>query len=131
MYLPSLPTVAKELHASSGAVQATMAVFFAGLALGQLVYGPASDRFGRRGPILLGYGLFVAAGLACALAINVQMLMAARLAQALGGCASMVIARAIVRDHFEHRKNPAQFFSLLALVTGAAPYWRRSSEACC
>jgi DHA1 family bicyclomycin/chloramphenicol resistance-like MFS transporter len=120
MYLPSLPTIAHDLHATAGAAQASVSLFFGGLAVGQLFYGPASDRFGRRAPILVGFALYVAASLACAFAPNIQVLLAARLAQALGGCASMVISRAIVRDHFEHHES-ARFFSLLALVTGAAP----------
>lgn len=120
MYLPSLPTIAHDLATDPGAVQATVATFFGGLAVGQLLYGPASDRFGRRGPMLAGLALFVAASVVCALATSLELLAAARLAQALGGCASMVIGRAVVRDHFDHQES-ARFLSLLTLVAGLAP----------
>ncbi len=120
MYLPSLPTITHDLGAAPGAVQGTVAIFFAGLAAGQLLFGPASDRFGRRGPMLAGLVLFVAASIACVLASNVGVLIAARLVQSLGCCASMVISRAVVRDHFNHQDS-ARFLSLLMLVSGAAP----------
>jgi len=119
-YLPSLPTIVRDLRASAGAGEDTLAVFFAGLAIGQLFYGPASDRLGRRGPILFGVSLYVAASLACALSPDIRTLLVARLCQALGGCAAFVVSRAIVRDHFDHQES-ARFFSLLALVMGAAP----------
>lgn len=119
-YLPSLPTIAHELAASARAVQASVAIFFAGMAVGQLFYGPASDRIGRRIPVILGLAVYFAGSVGCALAPDVGMLIAARLAQALGGCAGAVIVRAIVRDHFEHQEA-ARFFSLLALMTGMAP----------
>src|SRR5689334_4898838 len=85
MYLPSLPTIARDLRVDPGAVQATVATFFGGLAVGQLLYGPASDRWGRKGPMLAGLGLFVVASVVCALAPNLEVLAGARLAQALGG----------------------------------------------
>jgi MFS transporter, DHA1 family, multidrug resistance protein len=120
MYLPSLPTIALNLGASSEATQATVAIFFVGMALGQLFYGPASDRVGRRPPILLGLVLYVGGSVASALSHDIGTLLAARLAQALGACASMVIVRAVVRDHYNHQES-ARFFSLLALIMGAAP----------
>ena len=120
MYLPSLPTLTRELHASAAVGQATVAVFFAGLASGQLLYGPASDRYGRRGPLLFGFALFAAASIAAALAVDMRSLILARLVQAGGGCAGMVITRAIVRDHFDH-KGSAGFFSMLAAANRAKP----------
>jgi DHA1 family bicyclomycin/chloramphenicol resistance-like MFS transporter len=119
-YLPSLPTIAHDIRAPAGAVEVTVAVYFAGLALGQLLFGPASDRLGRRMPMLAGLALYVVASLACALAPNVQVLIAARLVQSIGGCASMVISRAVVRDHFDHQES-ARFLSLMTLVSGLAP----------
>jgi DHA1 family bicyclomycin/chloramphenicol resistance-like MFS transporter len=120
MCLPSLLTIEHDFHVAAGTGAAVISVFFAGLAFGQLLYGPASDRFGRRGPVLFGYALYTIGSVASALAPTSDALIAARLAQALGGCASMVIARAVVRDNFNHHDS-ARMFSLLALVTGAAP----------
>jgi len=74
MYLPSLPAIAAGLHATAGEAQATVSAFLAGMALGQLFYGPASDRLGRRPPILLGAVIYVAASVACALAVSPAML---------------------------------------------------------
>ena len=120
MYLPSLPEIARDLHTQTHAAQATVAIFFVGMACGQLIYGPASDRLGRRKPILLGLGLYVLGSIASAAALSLSALLVARLAQALGACACMVIGRAVVRDHFDYRES-ARFFSLLALVAGIAP----------
>lgn len=120
MYLPSLPTIARDLGSDVGASQATVSVFFAGLAIGQLFFGPASDRFGRRAPLLVGLAAYTLASIGSAFAPSMGFLIGARLMQALGACASMVISRAIVRDNFGHHGS-ARFFSLLALVTGAAP----------
>jgi DHA1 family bicyclomycin/chloramphenicol resistance-like MFS transporter len=120
MYLPSLPTIGAALSASSGQTQATVSAFLAGMAIGQLFYGPASDRFGRRGPILLGIAIYIAASAACALATSPEMLIGARFVQALGGCAGAVVARAVVRDRFDHVET-ARMLSLLMLVMGLAP----------
>ncbi|MGR4863752.1 multidrug effflux MFS transporter [Caulobacter sp. LARHSG274] len=120
MYLSSLPEIGRTLHAGADDTQATLAAFFAGMALGQFLYGPASDRFGRRPPLLLGIGIYVAASLACALAPTIQVLIAARFVQALGGCAGAVIARAVVRDRFNHT-DTARVLSLMTLIMGLAP----------
>lgn len=120
MYLPSLPSIAASLHASPGAVSVTLAAFFAGLGLGQLAYGPISDRVGRRPPLIFGMALFVAGAVMCALAPSIDWLIAARFLQALGGSAGQVIARASVRDQFEHQMA-ARVLSLLMLVLGLAP----------
>lgn len=103
MYLPSLPAIGRAFNAQPGAAQVTLASFLAGLAIGQFFYGPASDRWGRRGPILIGAALYVAASIACALAPSIEALTIARFVQALGGCAGTVIAWAVVRDRFGHR----------------------------
>jgi len=120
MYLPALPTLARDFAAGAGRVQLTLSVFMAGLAGGQLLYGPVSDRFGRKLPLLAGSLLFIAASLGCALAPRLDMLIGLRLLQALGGCAGLVIARAMVRDLFPPQ-DAARVFSLLMLVSGIAP----------
>lgn len=120
MYLPSLPTIGKELGASTASVQLTLALFFIGLAFGQLIYGPLSDRLGRKGPLVSGLVLYVLASAGCAVAPNITTLIAFRLIQALGGCAALVVSRAIVRDLYPPREA-AQVFSLMTLVMGVAP----------
>ncbi len=120
MYLPGLPALERALQTDSGGVQRTLSVFFLGLAIGQLILGPLSDRYGRRGPLLIGNLLYIGASVACALAPNIDSLIAARFVQALGSCAGMVISRAMVRDLFEPREG-ARVMSLLMLVTGVAP----------
>jgi DHA1 family bicyclomycin/chloramphenicol resistance-like MFS transporter len=120
MYLPGLPAIGRAFHAATGAAQATLSSFFAGLAIGQFFYGPASDRWGRRGPLFAGVALYVVASAICALAPSLPVLIGARFLQALGGCAGQVIARAVVRDRFDHRQS-ARILSQLMLVMGLAP----------
>lgn len=120
MYLSSLPAIGRGLHAGPEQTQTTLAAFFAGMAIGQVIYGPASDRFGRRPPLLIGVAVFVVASAVCALAPNVETLIAARFVQALGGCAGPVIARAVVRDRFSHA-DTARVLSLMTLIMGLAP----------
>lgn len=120
MYLPAFPAIAHDLGASAGAVQATLAIFFIGLAVGQGVVGPISDRTGRLPPLLVGILIYVGASVWAALATNIESLLAARLLQALGGCAGIVTSRAMVRDLFDEQAS-AQVYSLLMLVMGLAP----------
>lgn len=120
MYLSSMPDIARTLRAGADDTQATLAAFFAGMAIGQFLYGPASDRFGRRAPLLLGIGIYVVASAACALAPSIEVLIGARFVQALGGCAGAVIARAVVRDRFNHT-DTARVLSLMTLIMGLAP----------
>jgi DHA1 family bicyclomycin/chloramphenicol resistance-like MFS transporter len=98
MFVPSMPKLHILFHTDYAMVQLTLSLFLIGIAVGQLIYGPLSDRFGRRPVLLAGLVLYVAASLACALAPNIGFLIGGRVAQAVGGCAGMVLSRAIVRD---------------------------------
>lgn len=120
MYLSSLPSIGRSLHAGPEQTQATLAAFFAGMAIGQFIYGPASDRLGRRPPLLIGIAVFFVASAVCALAPNIETLIAARFVQALGGCAGAVVARAVVRDRFS-QTDTARVLSLMMLIMGLAP----------
>ncbi|HYF09805.1 MAG TPA: multidrug effflux MFS transporter [Acetobacteraceae bacterium] len=120
MYLPAFPAVGADLGATPGAVQGTLVTYFLALALGQLAYGPLSDRFGRRGPLLGGFAVYTLASIGCALAQDIGALSALRFLQALGGCSGMVIARAVVRDVAEGAENVRLMASLM-LVMGVAP----------
>lgn len=120
MYLPSLPAIGEALKATPTATQQTVAAFLAGMAVGQVFYGPASDRMGRRGPILLGAVIFAAASAACALSTSVDQLLIGRFIQALGACAGGVVSRAVVRDRFDHTET-ARMLSLMMLIMGLAP----------
>lgn len=120
MYLPSMPSLQGHFDVDAAAVQLTLSTFFIGLAIGQVFYGPVSDRIGRLPPLYFGMSVFVLASLACALAPSVEALTVARLFQALGGCAAIVVTRAIVRDRFEPQEM-AQALSMLLMIMGVAP----------
>jgi MFS transporter, DHA1 family, multidrug resistance protein len=120
LYLPTLPSIARTFAVAPATVQLTFSAFFIGMAIGQLFYGPLSDRIGRRPAVLIGCVVYVAASLACTLAPSIEWLIAGRFAQALGCCAGMVVARAVVRDRYDHRDS-ARIFSLLVLVLAVAP----------
>ena len=119
-YLPGFPAMAQAFATDEKHIQLTLAVYFLGLSIGQLVYGPIADRFGRRVPLLVGVGLFTAASFACAFAPSLDWLIGARFVQALGGCAGMVLSRAIVSDKCD-AVGSAKVFSQLMLVMGLAP----------
>jgi DHA1 family bicyclomycin/chloramphenicol resistance-like MFS transporter len=120
LYLPALPQMTADLKAGAAEGQASVAAFFAGMAIGQFIYGPGSDRFGRKPLILIGIGVFLAATVVCALATEPRVLIAGRFVQALGACSGMVVARAVVRDLFS-QQDTARVLSLLTLVMGVAP----------
>jgi len=119
-YLPALPEIGRNLRASASETELTLAVFFLGTAGGQLFYGPLADRIGRRAPLLGGIALYTLASIGCAFATSIEALIALRLLQGLGGCAGVVIARAVVRDRFAPQET-AHVFSMLMLVLGLAP----------
>jgi DHA1 family bicyclomycin/chloramphenicol resistance-like MFS transporter len=119
-YLPGFPAMALAFGTDEKHIQTTLAAYFLGLSIGQLIYGPVADRFGRRAPLLVGVVLFTLASLACAFAPNLEWLIAARFVQALGGCAGMVLSRAIVSDKCD-AVGSAKVFSQLMLVMGLAP----------
>lgn len=109
MYLPGLPTIAAEFGVETAAAQYTLASFFIGLALGQAVHGPLADRYGRKPPLYAGLMLYTIASVGCALASDIVTLTALRFAQAVGGCAGLVIARAVVRDCFDAHTSARVF----------------------
>ncbi|MEV6169634.1 multidrug effflux MFS transporter [Streptomyces sp. NPDC051954] len=120
MYLPALPEVTGSLHASAATVQLTLTACLAGMAFGQLVVGPMSDKWGRRRPLLIGLAVYIVATVLCAVAPTVELLVACRLAQGLAGAAGIVIARAVARDLYDGMAM-ARFFSTLMLISGVAP----------
>ncbi|MFB7450784.1 Bcr/CflA family multidrug efflux MFS transporter [Streptomyces sp. NPDC056194] len=120
MYLPALPEVTGALRAPAATVQLTLTACLAGMALGQLVVGPMSDKWGRRRPLLAGMAVYVLATAVCALAPTAELLIGFRLLQGLAGAAGIVIARAVVRDLYDGVEM-ARFFSTLMLISGVAP----------
>lgn len=120
MYLPALPALARDFAVPDAAVQLSLTSCLIGLAVGQLIAGPLSDRWGRRVPLLVGLAGYLVASVLCAVAPNVGALTGLRAVQGIAGAAGIVISRAIVRDLYEGTAA-ARFFSLLMLVNGLAP----------
>src|SRR4051794_37734608 len=120
MYLPAFPEIARDLATSAAQVQLTLTACVAGLAVGQLVIGPLSDRLGRRLPLMAAMSTYAVASVLCALAPAAPVLMALRLVQGLAGAGGVVIARAVVRD-LHSGAAAVRLFSSLMLVTGLAP----------
>jgi DHA1 family bicyclomycin/chloramphenicol resistance-like MFS transporter len=116
LYVPSMPALAAEFQATPGLVQQSFTIFVVGFAVAQLVYGPLSDRFGRRPVLVGGLILYIAASLVCALSADIDQFLVARLAQGLGACVGPVVVRAIVRDRFE-RADAVRAFAFIG--------WRR------
>src|ERR1700690_577807 len=120
MYLPSLPDIARTLQAPVLNVQLTISSYLFGFAVGQIFYGPVSDRLGRKPVLLVALVLYAAATLACASAQSIHELIAARFIQALGGAGSIVLARAVVRDIYSGARAGREL-SLMGSVTAFAP----------
>lgn len=124
MYLPALPAMARDLRASVADTQLTLSVFLIGFAAGQFVYGPVSDKIGRKPVLLAGLALFALASVACTLASSIETLIVARFAQALGGAGPIVLGRAMVRDLYEGARagrELSRMGSIMGLVPAIAP----------
>lgn len=120
MYLPGFPGIARDLNTTIASVQLSLTSYFIGIAAGQMLYGPLLDRFGRKPPLYVGLSVYVIASVGCAFTNSVEALIAMRFLQAVGGCAGMVSAQALVRDLFPADKT-AQAFSLMTLVVAISP----------
>ncbi|MBX3040605.1 MAG: multidrug effflux MFS transporter [Bdellovibrionaceae bacterium] len=120
MYLPAFSQMAKELDTTVAQISLSLSSYFVGIALGQLVYGPLLDRFGRKKPLYVGFLIYIFASLGCVAAGSADALIVWRLVQALGGCAAGVASMAMVRDLFDPKES-AKIFSLLILILGASP----------
>ncbi|MDF2813679.1 MAG: Bcr/CflA family drug resistance efflux transporter, partial [Microvirga sp.] len=120
MYLPAFPAIARDLGADIGAVQMSLMSFFLAVAMCQILYGPISDRVGRKPPIYFGLTLFIIGGIGCSFATSAEALVALRFVQGIGACASMVITRAIIRDlHTGH--EAARLMATTMLVFSISP----------
>ncbi len=120
MYLPAFPSIAKGLNTTVASVMLSLSSFFVGISIGQLLYGPLLERYGRKIPLYFGLSLYAISSLACATAMSVETLILFRFFQALGGCVGMVASRAMVRDLFDVKDN-AKVFSTLMLVIAISP----------
>src|SRR5579872_3677016 len=120
MYLPALPAIAGDFHVSIAVIEHSLASYFLGVAFGQAIVGPLSDRFGRKLPLLIGLGFYVLGSAVCALSPGPLSLDAARFVQATGGCAGSVLARACVRDIFPPGEA-ARIFAQMLLVLSVSP----------
>lgn len=120
MYLPGFPEMSRDLNTSISNIQLSLTGYLVGIAIGQLFYGPLLDKYGRKKPLFIGLGIYVLASVGCALSQSVENLILMRFLQAIGGCAGMVSAQAIVRDIFPVGKT-AQVLSLLTLVIAVSP----------
>jgi len=120
MYLPGFPDIARSMSTTIAKVTLSLSSFFIGISVGQFIYGPLLDRFGRKNPLYIGLSIYVIASACCIFVRDVESLIVLRFFQAIGGCAGMVASRALVRDLFDVSEN-AKVFSLLMLVIGVSP----------
>jgi len=120
MYLPGFPAIARDLNTTIDKVQLSLTAYLVGISIGQLLYGPLLDRFGRKTPLYVGLCIYVVASVGCAFTHSVSALIVMRFLQALGGCAGIVAAQALVRDLFPVRQT-AQAFSMIILVIAVSP----------
>ncbi|HEY0276390.1 MAG TPA: multidrug effflux MFS transporter [Paenirhodobacter sp.] len=121
MYLPGFPAMSADLGASATQIQMTLTSFLLGLAGGQLIIGPLSDRFGRRLPLLVGTGLCVISGFLCAFVSDVGTLIVLRALQGIGGAAGVVLARAVVADTSRDAATSARLFQIMMMIGSLAP----------
>lgn len=120
MYLPGFPAIALDLNTTIDQVQLSLTAYLVGIAAGQLLYGPLLDRFGRKRPLYVGLAVYILASIGCAFTESIHALIFMRFLQALGGCAGIVSAQALVRDIFPVNKT-AQAFALITLVISVSP----------
>lgn len=120
MYLPAFPAIATGLGTDISQVAFSLTSYFIGISVGQLFYGPITDKYGRKKPLLIGLGVFFIASIGCALSPTIDWLIYMRVIMALGGCVGMVVSRAVVRDVFPVSET-AKIFSTLMLIVGVAP----------
>ncbi|MGC4099978.1 multidrug effflux MFS transporter [Ferruginibacter sp.] len=120
MYLPAFPKIAQELHTGIGNVALSVSTYFLGFALGQILYGPLLDRFGRKRPLYIGLFFYMIATIGCTLCNTIEIFWVARFLQALSGCVASVAAMAMVLDFFPPEKS-ARIISLLILILGISP----------
>jgi DHA1 family bicyclomycin/chloramphenicol resistance-like MFS transporter len=120
MYLPGFPDIARDLHTTVAHITLSITSFFIGISVGQMIYGPLLDRYGRKKPLYIGLIVYLVTSIACAYAPTANALIGIRFLQALGSCAGMVASRALVRDIFPVNEN-AKIFSLLMLVLALSP----------
>jgi DHA1 family bicyclomycin/chloramphenicol resistance-like MFS transporter len=120
MYLPGFPSIAKDLGTTVAEIQLSLTSYFIGISIGQLIYGPLLDRFGRKLPLYIGMIVYILASLGCVLIHTVHALIFMRFLQALGGCVTLVASRALVRDLFPVSET-AKVFSMLMLVLAVSP----------
>ncbi len=120
IYLASMPHIGAALGASNGSVQLTMSAYIVGFAFGQVLHGPLSDKYGRRPVLLWGFTLYLAATAACIASTTIDLLIAARVAQALGAAASTILARTIVRDLYEGARAGRQL-AVMSAIAGVTP----------
>jgi len=120
LYLPGFPEIARDLNTTTSRVALSLSSYFVGVSIGQLIYGPLLDRFGRRIPLLVGLFIYLFASIYIVYVVSIDSLIIARFVQAIGGCAGMVAARALVRDLFPVSEI-AKIFSLLMLVIAVSP----------
>lgn len=128
MYLPAFQTIATDFNTSVDMVQLSLTSFFIGIALGQLVYGPLLDKFGRKKPLMVGLVIYIITTILCLFTRDIEHLIVLRFMQALGSCAGMVSARAMIQDYYEPREA-AKVFSLLMLVIAISPILAPSAGA--
>jgi len=120
MYLPGFEDIAHSLNTSVATVALSLSSYFIGISLGQLLYGPLLDRYGRKRPLYAGLALYIVSTIICMQARDINTLIILRFIQAVGSCAAQVAAMAMVRDLFGPKES-AKVFSLLLLVLGASP----------